>query len=90
VSHAEAAGPIPEPHRVARFDARCFMCSRVAGQVVDGRYVHHPDCAREPLVVGGRPRCCDCGGRLYLEATTSPLLSAADREAARHFRPSRY
>jgi hypothetical protein len=74
---------------VARFDARCQMCSRVSGQLVGGSFVHDPDCSRPLAFAGALPRCCDCGGRLYLEATSTPMLSAADREAARFHRPSR-
>ena len=70
------------------FDAYCQLCSRLAGQVVNGAFVHHPDCARTPNWDGRLPRCCDCGGTLYLEPSFSPMRSAADREAARHYRPS--
>lgn len=73
-----------------RFDARCQMCSRLAGQAVDGIFVHHPDCGQTPTFRGGLPRCCDCGGRLYLEPAGGPILSAADREAARRSRPSHH
>ena len=74
----------------SRFDARCQMCSRLAGQLVGGSFLHHPDCQLTPVFDGGKPRCCECGGRLYFEPTDSPMLSAADRQAARHYRPSRY
>ena len=77
-----AAGPEP------RFDASCQMCGRVAGQLVSGAFVHHPDCTRMPVFDSGLPRCCDCGGRLYFEQANSPLLSAAEREADRRIRPS--
>jgi hypothetical protein len=70
------------------FDACCQLCSRLAGQVIGGRFVHHPDCARTPIWDGRLPRCCDCGGTLYLEPSSSPMRSAADRDAARHYRPS--
>ena len=72
-----------------RFDAHCQLCSRLAGQMVSGVFVHHPDCAQAPVFVGGRPRCCECGGSLYFEQTSIPMSSAADREAARHYRPTR-
>ena len=71
-----------------RFDARCQLCSRVAGQVVDGVYIHHPDCGRTPAFAGGLPRCCDCGGSLFYEETSAMMSSAADPEAALRYRPT--
>ena len=85
----EVAAPSSARVGDTRFDARCQLCSRVAGQVVGGDFRHHPDCLRTPAFAGGLPRCCHCGGRLYLEPTDSPMLSAAEREAARHARPGR-
>jgi hypothetical protein len=58
--------------------------------VVEGVFLHDPDCLRTPGFDRGVPRCRGCGGRLYFEPTNSPMLSAADREAARHHRPSRW
>jgi hypothetical protein len=87
VNDAKAGAHPPADRRDPRFDARCQLCGRVAGQVVGGNFLHHPDCRRTPALAGGLPRCCDCGGRVYLEATDGPMLSAADREAARHSRP---
>lgn len=65
------------------------MCSRMAGQIVGGVFVHHPDCTQTPVLDGGLPRCCACGGSLYFEPTHTPMVSAADRDAARRYRPSR-
>jgi hypothetical protein len=90
VTDAEAGAPFEAAAEGSRFDARCQLCSRVAGQVVDGNFLHHPDCVRTPTIDRGMPRCCECGGQLYFEPTTSPMLSAAEREAARHARPSRW
>ena len=90
VTNAEPDALTSARIRDPRFDARCQLCSRLAGQVVDNVFVHHPDCLRTPTFDGGLPRCCDCGGRLFLEPTSSPMSTAADREAALHYRPSRY
>lgn len=87
---AELQAPPRSRDRESLFNARCQLCSRVAGQLVDGSFLHHPDCLRTPVFDHGQPRCCDCGGRLFFEPTSSPMLSAADREQARHYRPSRY
>ena len=84
------AGPSPAGAPNSLFDARCPLCSRLAGQLVDGVFQPPPDCLRPPVLRGNRPRCCDCGGRLYFEPTSSPMSSAADRAAARHYRPSHY
>jgi hypothetical protein len=70
-----------------RFDALCQLCSRQVGQVVDGVFVHHPDCERVLRGLGRMPRCCECGGTLYLEASSGQMLSASDLEAARRLRP---
>jgi hypothetical protein len=90
VADAEALVPSSVSTQDTRFDGRCQLCSRLAGQVVGDVFLHHPDCAQTPTFDGGLPRCCHCGGRLYFEPTNSPMLSAADREAARHHRPNRY
>jgi hypothetical protein len=87
---AAARAPILPPQPRSRFDARCQLCSRLAGQALDGVFVHHPDCDRVPSVSAGLPRCCDCGGRLYLEPAIGPIPSAADRDAARRSRPSHH
>ena len=85
---ADAGSPALPNAAADRFDARCQLCSRVAGQAVDGVFVHHPDCGRALTPGRPLPRCCDCGGRLYLEPASGPILSAAEREAARRSRPS--
>ena len=87
---AEADTLNPPRDRESRFDASCQLCGRLAGQAVGGVFVHHPDCLRTLAFRGGLPRCCDCGGRLYFEPAGGPILSAAEREAARRSRPSHH
>lgn len=80
---------LPVRERDVRFDACCQLCGRVAGQLVDRVFLHHPDCVLTPLLRGRLPRCCDCGGPLIYEATSIPMSTAAEREAERRFRPGR-
>jgi hypothetical protein len=88
VADIQADAPLVAPGQERRFDLRCQMCSRLAGQIVDRVFVHHPDCPSTPLFAGSLPRCCACGGSLYCEPTDSPMSSAADRAATLRYRPS--
>ena len=46
--------------------AKCFSCSAEVGKVLHGRFLRHA-CPNELPRPNGRPRCCHCGGSLYLE-----------------------
>jgi hypothetical protein len=48
-------------------DVRCLMCSRIIGQIADGKFVHDSACTLPLRISGGHLRCCRCGGSLYLE-----------------------
>ena len=71
----------------AYFYLRCLLCSREVGQVLGGRVQQHPGCSIPMPQRGGTPRCCHCGGSLYLEPIDQPELSVLGleitREAAR-------
>ena len=49
------------------FSLRCLLCSTEVGQVLDGRFRQHPGCTIAMPRRDGAPRCCHCGGSLYLE-----------------------
>ena len=57
----------------------CLLCSTEVGQLLDGRFRRHPGCTAPPARPGGRPRCCHCGGSLYVEARSA---AEAGRRAA--------
>ena len=46
--------------------AKCFSCSAEVGRVLHGRFLRH-SCPNPLPSAGSRPRCCHCGGSLYLE-----------------------
>ena len=51
----------------AYFSLRCLLCSTEVGQVLDGRFRQHPGCTIAMPRRAGVPRCCHCGGSLYVE-----------------------
>lgn len=48
------------------FNVQCVMCSRVAGQLLNGTFIQRLS-TRPPVAGNGRSRCGECGGNLYLE-----------------------
>lgn len=46
--------------------AKCLACSAEVGRVLHGRFLRH-GCQNPLPRANGRPRCCHCGGSLYLE-----------------------
>ena len=75
---------------VVAWDARCLMCEALVGQVVRGRFMHNPNCSL-PLRVGeGRLRCCRCGGTLYREPSSEPMVQAPTGPAVRSANLSKY
>jgi hypothetical protein len=71
----------------AYFSLRCLLCSTEVGQVLDGRFRQHPGCTIAMPRRDGAPRCCHCGGSLYLEPIDQAELSLLElkiaKEAAR-------
>lgn len=65
--------------RDEQYDVRCLMCGTEVGQVAFGRFIKHPGCAAGLPRTGGLPRCCRCGGTLYL-APMERYLRVADRD----------
>jgi hypothetical protein len=63
--------------RDEQYDVRCLMCGTEVGSLAFGRFIKHPGCASPLSRKGGLPRCCHCGGTLYL-APMEGYLSAAD------------
>ena len=43
--------------------------------VRNGRFAHHSGCNQPVEVRGGFPRCCRCGGSLYMERADNLVLS---------------
>jgi len=79
----------PEP---AICDLRCLLCGQLAGQLVNGAFVHDPNCVIVPVADAGRRRCCRCGGTLIKEASSGPLglvVQQAPRPLAARKSPSR-
>jgi hypothetical protein len=67
------------PDRGEQYDVRCLMCGTEVGSLAFGRFIKHAGCARPLPRKGGLPRCCHCGGTLYLapmEATCRPQTTA--------------
>jgi hypothetical protein len=56
-------------------EINCMMCGTQIGEVRDGRFTHHRGCSRPVELRGGFPRCCRCGGSLYMERTDNLTLS---------------
>ena len=54
-----------------RGDVTCLMCGTVVGEARGGRFEHHRGCERPVRLQGRLPRCCRCGGSLYVD----PLLN---------------
>ncbi len=65
-------------------EINCLMCGSQIDEVRDGRFTHHRGCSRPVEVRGGFPRCCRCGGSLYLERVDQLMPSPrAYAEASR-------
>ncbi len=47
----------------------CLLCGTIVGEAFGRRIRHRADCDRPLRIVGGRPRCCQCGGGLVCEPT---------------------
>ena len=45
----------------------CLLCGAVVGETYGNRARHPASCERPLPWVGGRPRCCQCGGTLVCE-----------------------
>jgi hypothetical protein len=54
------------PDRGEQYDVRCLMYGTEVGSLAFGRFIKHAGCARPLPRKGGLPRCCHCGGTLYL------------------------
>jgi hypothetical protein len=52
-------------------EAICLLCGFVIGEIKDGRFRHHAGCDRPLRQVGRLPRCCRCGGSLYVDPSLS-------------------
>lgn len=50
-----------------RGEVICLMCGTVVGEANRGRFVHHQGCERPVRLQGKLPRCCRCGGSLYVD-----------------------
>jgi hypothetical protein len=66
------------PDRGEQYDVRCLMCGTEVGSLAFGRFIKHACCARPLPRKGGLPRCCHCGGMLYL-APMEGSLPVVDR-----------
>ena len=56
-------------------EINCMMCGTQVGEVRNGRFAHHSGCNQPVEVRGGFPRCCRCGGSLYMERADNLVLS---------------
>ena len=65
------------------FEVHCMMCGTEVGEIRDDRFVHHRGCERRLPLRGGIPRCCRCGGSLYMERGDTLNLSERAYAAAR-------
>jgi hypothetical protein len=66
---------------VSVFNVQCVMCSRVSGQLLNGRFVPAVD-GRTPVIGRMGSRCAECGGNLYLEPDESITPFMAEQIAA--------
>ena len=67
------------PARDEQYDVTCLMCGTEVGHIVFGRFIKHAGCGAALPRKGGLPRCCHCGGTLYL-APMEGYLPGTDRE----------
>jgi hypothetical protein len=49
-----------------QYDVRCLMCGTEVGHLAFGTFIKHAGCSTPLPRRGGLPRCCHCGGTLYL------------------------
>lgn len=72
-----------------RFNVRCMMCGRTAGQVHEGVFRRLPN--TPPLIAhAGRTSCGFCRGSLYLEADDSAAsLRASTFDGQKRATPER-
>ena len=52
--------------RGEQYDVRCLMCGTEVGHLAFGTFIKHAGCTTPLPRRGGLPRCCHCGGALYL------------------------
>ena len=65
---AQVAGGAQKPEsRVQKGEITCLMCGTVVGEIRQGRFTHHGGCDRPIRWQGRLPRCCRCGGSLYVD-----------------------
>ena len=62
------------------YSVRCLLCSTEVGQLLNGRLRRHPGCTGPLPRRGGAPRCCHCGGSLYLEPISRTELALLTQE----------
>jgi hypothetical protein len=56
-----------------------MMCGTVVGEVREGRFAHHRECERPVRWLGKLPRCCHCGGSLYVDpALATPRFAGVE------------
>lgn len=53
--------------RATDYDVKCMLCSAEVGQIVSGKFSQHDGCRNALPRKAGMPRCCHCGGSLYLD-----------------------
>jgi hypothetical protein len=61
-----------------QYDVRCLMCGTEVGYLAFGTFIKHAGCETPLPRRGGLPRCCHCGGTLYL-APMEGSLPVLDR-----------
>lgn len=66
--------------RTTSYTVNCFACGAEVGAIVAGQLRRH-GCRNALVHRGGRARCCECGGSLYLE----PIAELIDEQA--HYAP---
>jgi hypothetical protein len=67
------------------YEVTCLMCSAEVGRIVHGQFEMRGGRTTPLPRKAGLPRCCYCGGSLYLEPIISytPPLDRAQLEALR-------
>ncbi len=70
---------------VSVLNVQCVACSRVAGQIVSGVYLHDAH-VQAPRSGASGPRCGECGGSLYVEVDSQVPAELAERMLHQHTR----
>jgi hypothetical protein len=52
---------------IANYNVLCLLCGTEVGHIVGSKFVKHAGCSAPMPRTGGLPRCCHCGGSLYLD-----------------------